>query len=485
MFAFAIWDNYERTCFLARDPLGIKPLYLWRHHGEFAFASEVRSLLQAELTSKELCPHALEQYLLYGSVQEPQTLIRGISALSAGHWLRWKDSSCETKPFWKLNFAPDPEAKTHPVQRTRAALADSVRRHLVSDVPVGLFLSGGMDSTAIAALATSSGVRNLETFCISFDEQEFNEGDDAARTAAHFGTVHHDCRMTSERGKELLADFLAHIDQPSNDGFNTFCVAKVAHDHGLKVVMSGLGGDELFGGYQSFVRIPRMMTWHRRLAAVGPFRTLAGRLGERYAGSYKLRRVGAFLASRGQIDDAYWTMRAFFTPVEAKKLVRYYMDNEPTNGFDSAIDRKCYGQATIQDQIGYLEMTRYMRNQLLRDSDVMSMAWGLELRVPLVDQKVIEAVGSVPAEARCARGKDLLRHAVPEIPPWVANGPKRGFRFPFEQWVRQQWSSAFRDIEQSSPVPLQSWYRVWCLFTLNHFLQTNQIDARLCATGLN
>jgi asparagine synthase (glutamine-hydrolysing) len=283
--------------------------------------------------------------------------------------------------------------------------------------------------------------------------------------------------MSPRRGKELLTNFLAHIDQPSNDGFNTFCVAKLARDHGLKVVMSGLGGDELFGGYQSFVRIPRMMAWHRRLAAIAALRTMVGRLSERHAASYKLRRMGAFLASRGRVDDAYWTMRAFFTPLEARKLVRYYLDEDPRIEPHSAVDADCNGHLTVQDQIGYLEISRYMRNQLLRDSDVMSMAWGLELRVPLVDHKVLETVGSVPANVRCAPGKDLLRRAVPEIPGWVANQPKRGFRFPLEQWVHEQWRSTFREIEKSSPVRLQTWYRVWCVFTLNHFIRANRINA--------
>jgi asparagine synthase (glutamine-hydrolysing) len=339
-----------------------------------------------------------------------------------------------------------------------------------------------MDSTAIAALANSIGVRNLETFCISFDEQEFNEGDIAARTAAHFGTRHRDCRMTSQDGQRLMSSFLACIDQPSNDGFNTFCVSKVAHDHGLKVVMSGVGGDELFGGYSSFVRIPQMMAWHRRLAAAGPLRSIAGRLGERYAMSYKVRRIGAFLASRGRVNDAYWTIRGFFTPEEVKRLVRHYVGDEAELNGDDAFAANGNEQLTVQDQIGYLETTRYMRNQLLRDSDVMSMAWGLELRVPLVDQEVAAVVGSVPAATRCAPGKKLLLRAVPEIPTWVANQPKRGFSFPFERWIRDQWCDTFREIELSSPVPLQTWYRTWCLFMLNHFLRTNRIETGFAAS---
>ena len=477
MFAFAIWDAVKKSCFLARDPLGIKPLYIWRRGEAFAFASEIRTLLRAELGPKRLCPTALRQYLLFGSVQEPRTLVDEIESLPAGHTMLWKDGSGQLDRYWRLQFAADPILPRDAAALTRSALEDSVRRHFVSDVPVGIFLSGGKDSTAVVALARTAGLERVQTFCISFDDPQFNEGDLAARTAAHFGTDHHDWRMTAADGQSLLADYLDYLDQPSNDGFNTFCVSKFAHDRGLKVVLSGLGGDELFGGYPSFRQIPRMTAWHRRLAVAGPLRGLAGRLGERLSDSHKIQRLGVFLASPGQLGAAYWTMRAFFTPAEAERLVAAYSGGVTEVLGDGLFDDEPSGQPTVEDDVGYLETTRYMRNQLLKDSDVMSMAWGLELRVPLVDRKLVDAVARIPAGVRYADNKRLLVDAVPEIPAWIVSARKQGFRFPFERWIGPHWSEEFGELDRTSPVPLKTWYRRWCLLTLNHFLRTQGIAA--------
>jgi asparagine synthase (glutamine-hydrolysing) len=323
------------------------------------------------------------------------------------------------------------------------------------------------------ALARACGFERLKTLCISFDDPAYNEGPSAAETATRFGTDHHDWRMTVAEGRRLMSDFLEHIDWPSNDGFNTYCVAKVAHEQGLKVVLSGVGGDELFGSYTSFRMIPRLMSLHRHLGAVRPLRGLAGRVGERFARRQKYRRLSTYLRTPGHVADAYWAVRGFFSPVEAQQLVRVFLGDQ----FDrEVLDRPEVpgpAQPTLADEISYLEMTRYMRNQLLRDSDVMSMAWGLELRTPLVDRKLIETVGKVPARHRLAGGKRLLLQAVPEIPASIAARPKRGFQFPFDQWVRDEWRDIFVEIDELTPPKLMTWYRHWSLFMLIHFLRTN------------
>jgi asparagine synthase (glutamine-hydrolysing) len=470
MFAFAIWDRVEKRCFLARDPLGIKPLYLWRHRETLAFASEVRALVLADLGSKTLCDLALQEYLLYGSVQEPRTLIDEIEALPAGYTLDWMEGSGRRVRYWQLKFAADPVSEQDSVELTRTALDDSIRRHFVSDVPVGIFLSGGIDSTAIVALAKANGFDQLQTLCISFDDHEYDEGAAAARTSAHFNTEHHDWRMTAEDGRQLLQGFLDHADQPSNDGFNTYCVSKLARDRGLKVVLSGLGGDELFGGYSSFRVIPKMTAWHRRLRLVSPIKTLGGRLGEKFAASQRIRRASVYLRSSGSVADAYWAVRGFFTPEETSQLVPLYTGNTHYQRELGCLQGEMLSQPTMADEISYLETTRYMRNQLLRDSDVMSMAWGLELRVPFVDHAMINDVRRLPANSRIASNKRLLLDAVPEIPDWVARSPKRGFAFPFSQWIREEWREVFDAIDRMSPVPLITWYRRWSLYALNHFM---------------
>jgi asparagine synthase (glutamine-hydrolysing) len=475
MFAFAIWDRQERTCFFARDPLGIKPLYLWKRGQSLAFASEVRALLSAELGPREISAEALYEYFLFGSVQEPLTLVRGIEMLPAGHTLLWRDGHGEPCPYWQLMFSAQRNGSKSAVSIAREALDDSIRRHFVSDVPVGIFLSGGIDSTAIVALAKANGFERLNTLCISFDDAAYDEGKFAAETAAHFGTHHHDLRLTAKEGRDTLSDYLNHIDQPSNDGFNSFWVSKLAREQGLKVVLSGLGGDELFGSYKSFRIVPRITNWFRRSEAIGGIRHVFGLMAERFAAEQRYRRVGAFLQSPGRPADAYWAVRGFFTPREAKALVEEYAGG--THGDLNYIGCELPRQPTLGDEVSYVEITQYMRNQLLRDSDVMSMAWGLELRVPLADRKLVDALAPITARIRLASGKKLLLDAVPEIPESVAHRPKRGFSFPFDKWICEQWQDIFEETWGMIGSSRSTWYRHWCLFTLNHFLRQNKIDA--------
>ncbi len=394
MFALAIWDRERRSLFLARDPLGIKPMYVWQHGAALAFASEIRALLAAGFSPPRLCIDALAGLLLWGSVPEPATLIDGIRVLPAGHTALFSAGEFSTQPYWKPDCDVPPMEPDRAVAETRAVLLDSVRRHFVSDVPVSIFLSGGIDSTSILSLARQAGMSQLNTFCISFDDDAYNEGDVASQTARHFQTQHVDWRLTADQGKQLVAQFLTAIDQPTTDGFNTFCVSKLAHDHGAKVVLSGLGGDELFGSYPSFKRIPQLLAWHRRL---GPARRVAASVIEAATRKPQRRRLAHFLRSDGSMLQAYWAMRGFFQPSEVQTLVRHYTD------CDYQFNPKLFDDASganrpMGDWISRLELTRYMKNQLLRDSDVMSMHWSMELRVPFVDRLVVDALGASPRQ---------------------------------------------------------------------------------------
>ncbi|MGI9087343.1 MAG: asparagine synthase (glutamine-hydrolyzing) [Chthoniobacterales bacterium] len=474
MFAFAIWDEVEQSCFIARGPLGVKPLYYCEHAGGLVFASELRAILQTGLVPRRLCGEALAGYLLFGAVQEPLTLVQGVRVLSAGHHLLWRKRASRITKFWDMQFSDERYTNEEAVAQVRSALIESVQRHLVSDVPVGIFLSGGIDSTALLALAARERKGEVRTFCISFDDPKFNEGDVAARTAKHFGAQHTDFRLDAGTGRALLEQFVESSDQPSIDGFNTFCVAKLAHDAGLKVVLSGLGADELFGGYQSFEIIPKMVRTSRKLALLSPFRIAAGKLLQTRFVSPRLNRLGDFLTDIPLTSGAYWAMRGIFTPREVDLLLRRY--GCESGGTDMPLMIHVPPQPTLEDEVSYLEMTRYMRNQLLRDSDVMSMAWGLELRVPFVDIRLMEAVQRIPAALRLAKGKKILLGAIPEIPVWVRERPKQGFTFPFKNWVTTEWRDVFGRIEATSPVPLRNWYRTWCIFALERFLERNGIE---------
>ncbi len=481
MFAFAIVDSQLRTVFFARGPMGIKPLYLMHFENGLAFSSEFSALLKLNLISKEINVQSLQQYLLFGSVQDPLTPIQGITSLPAGHTLTWEigiRGSEQPKPkcYWQLHHPNTLVPKDKAIAVAREAIEESVSRHLVSDVPIGVFLSGGIDSTALVAVMRRLGVKNIKTFSISFDDIEFNEGDVAKRTADHFGTEHHDWCMKAADGVALLKSFLDATDLPSIDGFNTYCVSKLAHDNNMKVVLSGLGGDELFGGYPSFQKVPRISRFHRVASSVG-LNGIVGRMMEFYGSRSSIQRAGVCLQMPPHISSAYWAMRGIFTPNEVDKICQNYISGSPkTNCAGMEIGWELGNPPTRLDAVSEMEITRYMVNQLLRDSDVMSMAWGLELRVPFVDSRLVEKLLSIPASIRLRAGKRLLIESVPEIPKWVINRPKMGFVFPFENWAKETLRVDFERVQSDSPVPLNSWFRSWALMSLNHFLTSNGIS---------
>lgn len=330
-------------------------------------------------------------------------------------------------------------------------------RHLVSDVPVGVFLSGGIDSTAVLALARQQvgAEAELRTFSIGFEDPEFDESALARRTAQHFGTLHTEWIMTPEEGAAEIREYLAAIDQPTIDGFNSWCVSKLARRSGVKVVLSGLGGDEWFAGYGSFERLPQLRWLHRALPR--PVRALAGAWCGRTAAGSPKRRLGAFLQGEGGWLEAFHAMRGIFTPEEAVELSAALTGKRPP--------LPDWKTGPLPDQAaeiaGWLELTRYMRNQLLRDSDVFSMAQGIELRVPFVDVRLAAALLELPPQFRLEQGKRLLIDAVPEIPGWIRNRRKQGFVFPFARWMQGALGDLLREAEAKSPVTLGPWYRAW------------------------
>jgi asparagine synthase (glutamine-hydrolysing) len=503
MFAFAIWDDLEKTCFLARDPLGIKPLYYYQLGTTLVFASELRAVLASGLPAINMSLEGLYGYLTTGSVPEPYTLIADIYCLSAGNWLYWQNGNITKKQYWQINFTPEKISPPEAREIVRKALLDSIQHHFISDVPVGIFLSGGIDSTTILGLATQTQKSQLSTYSITFAESEFNEGELAQKIANHFGAKHTEYQVTSSFAKTILPDFLAAIDQPSIDGFNTFCVSKVAHDHGMKVVLSGLGGDEIFGGYQSFQKVPQMVEWSKKLNILPFLRTGLGIGLESWGNSPRIKRFGDFLTQTPSFASAYGTFRGIFShqeacmiinqlsistpilpplvpPYQGKKpessslpLVPPYQGKKPESSSLPLARGGLGWGSTPEDEVSFLELSCYMRNQLLRDSDVMSMNWGLELRVPFVDKNLLEAVAPIPSNIRLAQGKKLLTQAITEIPDWVINRPKKGFSFPFESWMNSEFGDYFDNVHQNLNIPLniplKPWYRRWSLAILHHW----------------
>ena len=469
MFAFAIWDNQEQTCFIARDPLGIKPLYYWQSGTTFVFASELKAVLASGLPERKLSSAGLYGYLTLGSVPEPHTLLEGIHCLPAGQTLLWRQGETTTHQYWQIRFGSSSIALEDAIPQVRSALIDSVQHHFVSDVPVGIFLSGGIDSTAIVALSRQVQSGELRTFSIAFEESDWNEGTIAHQVAQHFATEHTEWKLDAATARSLLPKFLSAIDQPSIDGFNTFCVSHLAHMSGTKVVLSGLGGDELFNGYSSCQKVPQMANFAARLQSIKPLVSAIGAGLEQWTNSGRYRRLGDFLQQPPTLANAYRSFRGIFTHTEACQIAQYYAQPMPQRGNSTHIP----DQPSQTDVVSWLELTHYMRNQLLRESDVMSMAWGLELRVPLVDATLIDAIALIPSEIRLSEGKQLLTQAVPEVPDWVRERPKQGFYFPFQVWMNRDWQDYFQAIQCPSGIPLKNWYRRWSLAILHHWWQQN------------
>jgi len=465
MFAFFIWDSQDQRGFAARDPLGIKPLYYCESKGSIAFASELKAVIASGLSLRQLSHSGLSGYLKRGSVPEPTTLVDDVLMLPAGSTLRWKNGSLQQKTYWQLSFKSQAMSNPKAIAITRNALKNSVQAHFVSDVPVGIFLSGGIDSTALVALASKITNTKINTYSIAFEDPAWNEGDIAKRVAKHFGTNHTELVMTPELAKPLFEQFLSAIDQPTIDGFNTFCVAKLAHDHNEKVVLSGLGGDELFAGYKSFKLIPKMAAVSLASTIISPLAWLTAKLLNRSL-SPKAKRIADFIAKPGSLQAAHQSLRSTFSNREANDLA-YAITGQQA---DTNTQPDLVLPEKWADKVSALELSTYMRNQLLRDSDVASMSWGLELRVPLVDQRLIDTVTQIPASIRLQYGKKLLIDAVPEIPDWVVNRPKQGFRFPFDHWFSDSWQT-LPQLQNIPPwISLKPWYRRWSLLVLSDWM---------------
>ncbi|MFS6828145.1 asparagine synthase-related protein [Cyanobium sp. ATX-6F1] len=355
------------------------------------------------------------------------------------------------------------------VAHTRTALGASVRAHLLSDVPVGLFLSGGLDSAAVLALAEQP----LTTISIGFAEAGFDESGRAAALARQFGATHHNVQLRAADAAAHIPGFLGAIDQPSVDGFNTYGVSKLAAGLGLKVVLSGLGGDELFGGYPSFQRLPRAWRLHRGLQALAPLAAAA--LGRSHrAGA---QRIADGLRRPASIESSYRSLRGIFSPSEVARLLRHWgLEPPEPQGPEASPVEDSSRFPSAADQIAWLESSLYMGQQLLIDSDGMAMAHALELRLPLVDAELLRAVAGQPAAQRLAARKRLLRQAVPEAEALVGRAPKQGFSFPFQRWFdANDFQPRAWGLPPLPPTPadldLRPWARRWGLLVLSDWLE--------------
>jgi asparagine synthase (glutamine-hydrolysing) len=478
MFAFAIWDAERHRLFLARDPYGIKPLYYADDGWTLRFASQVKALLAGGRISRSPEPAGQVGFYLWGSVPEPFTVYRDIRAIPAGCTAVVDRVGFHAPKRYHSIAAVCAEAcekgRRTQVARpgralVRSALIDSVRHHLVADVPVGAFLSAGIDSGTLVGLMRDAGHADIQTVTLAFDELRSTDDDEAplaAEVARRFETRHTTRRITESEFRADLPRILEAMDQPSIDGINTWFVSKSAKELGLKVAISGLGGDELFGGYSSFRDVPLWNTWARIPSQV-PFLGRFLRVGATATGlngSFVSPKAAGMLEYAGTYPGAYLLRRAVFMPWELDavldwevariglqrlrplELVASALTPEPRSGFA---------------KVAVLEASLYMRNQLLRDTDWASMAHGLEVRVPLADSHLLEAVAPLVLQDGARHGKSALAAASgTPLPEAVVTRTKTGFTTPIASWLQRVPDHSYTSVPALA-APKCPWARRW------------------------
>ena len=497
MFAFAIWDKQTRHVFFARDPHGIKPLYLAPTSKFVHFASSVRALRAVPDVARTLDETALLGYLAWGHISDPRTLYEGIRALPAGSFAWLREGRLEApQRYWSPAIAyaaqTSVDSERELLVRTRQVLLASAHRHLVADVEVGLFLSAGIDSCALLGLATEVGGKPLRTTTLTFARFQGTAADEgvyAKQVAELYGADHSVETFDDGDVDDVLPSFLSSMDQPTNDALNTYLVARATRRRGLICVLSGLGGDELFGGYPSMRRFARLS----QLRALGL---------HRYSGA--LSRLTDVLPLGGRSEKARYLPSAMQSDAQLYLLLRgVRMPDEVERVMGKAAYDRAGGLEAIlapvheawRDgptdawrRILVAEQSLYMRNQLLRDSDWATMAHGLELRVPLVSRLVTEQLGLALAHQKGEGGKlALAKSPVPALPHAVVHRPKTGFSLPMNEWTPRALERGFAKMPHrdllGGIVPTQAeliqdvrsgamhWSRAWTLPVLGRYLE--------------
>jgi asparagine synthase (glutamine-hydrolysing) len=518
MFAFACWDPKRRRLLLARDPLGIKPLYLARSSDRdagwsVAFASELRALLTSGLLgTSHLEPRAVASIVWNGFVVGPNTSVKGVDLLFPGRLLEFDGCGKEVRQedFWRISdHAPDP---TMDENSLADILEEGLRLHLASDVPLAVFLSGGVDSSVIANLAQRATRSPIHTFTLAFEEQELNEAPIARRIASGIGTEHHEVVLTEDHFVENLEAALDSLDQPTFDGLNAYYMSHAIRSAGFTVALSGTGGDELFGGYTTYRDLPVLQRWSGRAAwvprglqvaaatlATWPLRHSAGAVPPqtRWAKLPEMVRHG------GDLLALYQLAYALFLPGFQHELLARGFADVLAEGLPPGMRERLIAETrarTPLSAISVMEQRLFLGERLLRDNDVASMACSLEQRVPLVDQLLFESVDRLPDDARyrpLGRKAMLRRIGLRGLDPALFERPKSGFVLPFDRWIRRGLKNAMdhtlRDPQAIAPAGLDPaaverlwrafldgapgmyWSRVWSVYVFIRWCHRNRV----------
>ncbi|MEP7343727.1 MAG: asparagine synthase (glutamine-hydrolyzing) [Gemmatimonadaceae bacterium] len=498
MFAFALWDPRSQVLLLARDRFGIKPLYYHQRPGQsLVFASEVRTILSSGLVPREIDMEALPGYLETGSAVSPATLVLGVCSLPPGCTAEWRDGTLRTTRYWDLADAIGGAPPTR--EEFADCLTRAVEAEMVSDVPIGLFLSGGIDSSALVAIL-SKGDGALHTVSLAFEEAAFDERAHARIVSENFGTTHREILVSADHVATSLPHLAEWQDLPSVDGLNTYLVSRAARESGLTVALSGLGGDELFAGYNSF-RYAQSWSQKQMLLRAVPFRGSLARVGEGLGGGWvsKLLRL---LGDAASIEDLYALTREVIPPTSRAALL----------GRNAAAQSKSAAPLNGGRNIGpvdamtLLETGRYMLDTTLRQADIMSMAVSLEVRVPLLNHRLAELAIRTPSEWRLGEGvpKPLLVNSLPRpLPNSIVHRRKGTFTLPFASWMRGPYrpfveeillaqrtrerglfaDEAVRQLWQEFHAGRVRWSHVWALVALEGWCRAN-LDASVPAAAI-
>jgi asparagine synthase (glutamine-hydrolysing) len=521
MFAFAFWSATRRTLLLARDPLGMKPLYLARNpdrdgRWSLAFASEVRALLASGLLGNpRLDPRAVGSVVWNGFVAGPATAVDGVELLAPGRAVVFDGAGAEARTvhFWSA-ARPPPGRRARPVadeSRLASVLQEDVRLHLASDVPLAVFLSGGVDSSVVANLACRAAAAPVHTFTLAFEEEALDEGPFARRIAEALGTQHQQVLLSEGEFVAGLDDALASLDQPTFDGLNSYYMSRAIRAAGFKVALVGTGGDELFGGYTSFRDLPVLLRWARRTSALprGALRRTASALASALqpAGTFPGQTRWAKLPDMVERGDdllaLYQLAYALFLPGFQRELLTPDLLEALVDGLPRAhregVAAEAAGRSPLS-AIAVMELRLFLGERLLRDNDAASMAASIEQRLPLVDQVLFEEVDRLPDRLRFLpiRRKALLRRiGLSGLDPGLFARPKSGFVLPYDAWIRRRLGAVMddtmRDPEAARSVGLRPqavlrlweaflggapgvyWSRVWAIYVLIHWCRRHGV----------
>ena len=502
MYAFAIWDNEKKELYIARDRMGIKPLYYCFTNGVLAFSSEIRSLLSSELIPRKLDENSLIDYLRYQTVHAPDTIVRGVKMLMPGHYIKASNDKITIHSYWDLNKNISDASKGKSYKEVckdvNQLLTKAVERRLIADVPFGAFLSGGIDSSAIVGLMSKVSSEKIKTFCVAFDEGEFNEAKYAQIVAKKFNTDHHEIKLTPSDFINQWPDALKAMDHPSGDGVNTYVVSKATKNAGITMVLSGLGGDELFAGYNVFKNALQLKN-KKWLNAIPLFlRGPGGNALKIVKPGVSSEKIGELLKQQPINFNSFYTLSRQVL-MDNRILSIVNSDQLAENKVSQIInDHKLSNLKSEISKVSIAEISTYMQNVLLRDTDQMSMAHALEVRVPFIDYTVVEYVLGVSDKYKNpVTPKKLLVDSLGDLlPSEIVNRPKMGFTFPWKLWIKnelkdfceqkmtalskrklfnekgviQLWKSFLADD------PRITWSRIWYLVVLENWLQENSIE---------